>query len=101
MVDPRDLGLVTQVRSPHSEQPTIYLYEAVPAGVGLSERLWDRHDELLSAAAGPHRAVAARRAAPPAPDRVSNPTSTPERLRCGCSRSSGAPVGASVAVARP
>src|SRR3954469_3057461 len=51
MVDPRDLGLVTQVRSPHSEQPTIYLYEAVPGGIGLSERLWDRHDELLSGAA--------------------------------------------------
>ena len=35
MVDPRDLGLVTQVRSPHHEAPTIYLYEAVPGGVGL------------------------------------------------------------------
>ena len=34
MVDPRDLGLVTQVRSPHHEAPTIYLYEAVPGGVG-------------------------------------------------------------------
>src|SRR6186997_1794634 len=51
MVDPRDLGLVTQVRSPHSEQPTIYLYEAVPGGIGLSERLWERHDELVAAAA--------------------------------------------------
>ena len=51
MVDPRDLGLVTQVRSPHSEQPTIYLYEAVPGGIGLSERLWDRHHELLAGAA--------------------------------------------------
>jgi DEAD/DEAH box helicase domain-containing protein len=51
MVDPRDLGLVTQVRSPHSEQPTIYLYEAVPGGIGLAERLWQRHDSLLSAAA--------------------------------------------------
>src|SRR4029078_10855552 len=38
MVDPRDLGLVAQVRSPHAEQPTIYLYEAVPGGIGLSER---------------------------------------------------------------
>jgi DEAD/DEAH box helicase domain-containing protein len=47
MVDPRDLGLVTQVRSPHSEAPTIYLYEAVPGGVGLSERLFNRHDELI------------------------------------------------------
>ncbi|HXI80719.1 MAG TPA: DEAD/DEAH box helicase, partial [Verrucomicrobiae bacterium] len=30
MVDPHDLGLVTQVRSPHHEAPTIYLYEATP-----------------------------------------------------------------------
>jgi DEAD/DEAH box helicase domain-containing protein len=51
MVDPRDLGLVTQVRSPHQEAPTIYLYEAVPGGVGLSERLWNRHDELIRGAA--------------------------------------------------
>jgi DEAD/DEAH box helicase domain-containing protein len=51
MVDPRDLGLVTQVRSPHSEQPTIYLYEAVPGGIGLAERLWERHTSLLAAAA--------------------------------------------------
>jgi DEAD/DEAH box helicase domain-containing protein len=50
MVDPRDLGLVTQVRSPHHEAPTIYLYEAMPGGVGLSERLWERHDDLIGAA---------------------------------------------------
>jgi DEAD/DEAH box helicase domain-containing protein len=51
MVDPRDLGLVSQVRSPHHEAPTIYLYEAVPGGIGLSERLFHRHDELVSGAA--------------------------------------------------
>jgi DEAD/DEAH box helicase domain-containing protein len=50
MCDPRDLGLVTQVRSPHSEAPTIYLYEAVPGGIGLSERLFLRHDELVGGA---------------------------------------------------
>jgi DEAD/DEAH box helicase domain-containing protein len=50
MVDPRDLGLVTQVRSPHSEAPTIYLYEAVPGGIGMSERLFKRHDELVAGA---------------------------------------------------
>lgn len=50
MGDPRDLGLVTQVRSPHAEQPTIYLYEAVPGGIGLAERLWQRHDELIQGA---------------------------------------------------
>ena len=51
MVDPRDLGLVSQVRSPHQESPTIYLYEAMPGGVGLSERLFARHDELVVGAA--------------------------------------------------
>ena len=51
MVDPRDLGLVGQVRSPHSQRPTIYLYETVPGGVGLSERLFDRHAELVAGAA--------------------------------------------------
>jgi DEAD/DEAH box helicase domain-containing protein len=50
MVDPRDLGLVSQVRSPHNQAPTIYLYETVPGGVGMSERLFDRHDELVSGA---------------------------------------------------
>ena len=50
MVDPRDLGLVSQVRSPHHEAPTIYLYEAVPGGIGLSERLYDRHPELIAGA---------------------------------------------------
>ncbi len=51
MVDPRDLGLVSQVRSPHQQSPTIYLYEAMPGGVGLSERLWARHEELVLGAA--------------------------------------------------
>jgi DEAD/DEAH box helicase domain-containing protein len=51
MVAPRDLGLVAQVRSPHQEAPTIYLYESVPGGVGLSERLFERHAELVAGAA--------------------------------------------------
>jgi DEAD/DEAH box helicase domain-containing protein len=51
MGDPRDLGLVTQVRSPHADEPTIYLYESVPGGIGLSERLYERHDELVAGAA--------------------------------------------------
>jgi DEAD/DEAH box helicase domain-containing protein len=50
MSDPHDLGLVTQVRSPHMERPVIYLYDGVPGGVGLAERLFDRHDELVAGA---------------------------------------------------
>ncbi len=64
MVDPRDLGLVAQVRSPHHEAPTIYLYEAMPGGVGLSERLWSRHDELVTGAADLIRACACEAGCP-------------------------------------
>jgi DEAD/DEAH box helicase domain-containing protein len=51
MVDPRDLGLVTQVRAPHADAPAIHLYEPVPGGVGLAERLYALHPELLDGAA--------------------------------------------------
>jgi DEAD/DEAH box helicase domain-containing protein len=50
MSDPRDLGLVSQVRSPHAERPVIYLYDAVPGGVGLAARLFERHAELIEGA---------------------------------------------------
>jgi DEAD/DEAH box helicase domain-containing protein len=52
MGDPHDLGVVAQVRSPHAEQPVIYLWESVPGGVGLAPRLYDRTDELLEGAIG-------------------------------------------------
>jgi DEAD/DEAH box helicase domain-containing protein len=64
MVDPRDLGLVAQVRSPHQESPTIYLYEAMPGGVGLSERLFGRHDELIEGALELIRACACESGCP-------------------------------------
>ena len=51
MSDPRDLGLVSQVRSPHAERPVIYLYDGVPGGVGLAARLFQRHEELVRGAA--------------------------------------------------
>jgi DEAD/DEAH box helicase domain-containing protein len=64
MCDPRDLGLVSQVRSPHHEAPTIYLYEAMPGGVGLSERLFTRHDELVAGARGLIEACACQSGCP-------------------------------------
>ncbi len=51
MCDPRDLGRVYEVRSPHTGRPTVYLYERAPGGVGLAERLFRIHDVLLQAAA--------------------------------------------------
>jgi len=52
MADPRDLGMVAQVRSPHAESPVVYLYDSVPGGVGLAARLFERHAELVAGALG-------------------------------------------------
>lgn len=47
LCDARDIGSEAQVRAPHSELPTVYLYDTAPAGVGLAERLFEVRDELL------------------------------------------------------
>jgi DEAD/DEAH box helicase domain-containing protein len=49
MSDPRDLGVLAQVQAPFTGRPTLYLYDAVPGGVGLTERLFTLTDELLRA----------------------------------------------------
>ena len=47
---PRDLGISTQVKSPHFNQPALYLYDRVQGGVGLSELLFAGYREVLAAA---------------------------------------------------
>ena len=49
MCDPRDLGVLAQVQAPFTGQPTLYLYDAVPGGVGLTERLYTLTPELIRA----------------------------------------------------
>jgi DEAD/DEAH box helicase domain-containing protein len=49
MSDPRDLGVLAQVQAPFTGRPTLYLYDAVPGGVGLTERLFGLTDELIRA----------------------------------------------------
>jgi DEAD/DEAH box helicase domain-containing protein len=51
MCDPRDVRVVSEVKSPFTDAPTIYLYESVPGGVGFAERLFQMRHELLEAAA--------------------------------------------------
>ena len=63
MCDPRDLGATlgnlasspftqpksleaSEKRAPHS--PTLFLYEHVPGGTGLAERIWEQRDVLLA-----------------------------------------------------
>ena len=47
MCDPQDIRVVPQVKAVHTKLPTIYFYDRYPGGIGLSERLFDVHDELL------------------------------------------------------
>jgi len=50
MCDPRDVHVTTQVRSPFTQAPTVFLYDAVPGGVGFAERLFEIESTLLTAA---------------------------------------------------
>ncbi|MGI8926931.1 MAG: DEAD/DEAH box helicase [Tepidiformaceae bacterium] len=49
LCDARDIGSEAQVRSPHSELPTVFLYDSVPGGVGLAEKLFDVRESLVEA----------------------------------------------------
>ncbi len=50
MCDPRDLIAIPQVKNPRTGRPTIFLCDYYPGGVGLAERLFQRHQEVLEAA---------------------------------------------------
>ncbi|MDQ6682949.1 MAG: DEAD/DEAH box helicase [Chloroflexota bacterium] len=50
MCDSRDLGVLAQAQAPFTGRPTLYLYDAVPGGVGLAERLFELGPELVRAA---------------------------------------------------
>lgn len=49
LCDPRDIHSVQQVRSPFTEKPTLYVYDAIPAGVGFAEKLFSIRSELFVA----------------------------------------------------
>jgi DEAD/DEAH box helicase domain-containing protein len=50
MCDPRDLGVLSGVRAKHTKSVTVTIFDRVPDGMGLSERLYDLHRELLRGA---------------------------------------------------
>lgn len=51
MCDPRDLGIHTDPAWPPANgQPSIVLYDRVPAGIGFSQKLFEIHDELIQRA---------------------------------------------------
>ncbi|NPV07437.1 MAG: DEAD/DEAH box helicase [Anaerolineae bacterium] len=50
MCDSRDLGVFAEVRSVFTREPTLFIYDSVPAGIGLSERLYRGQAQVLQAA---------------------------------------------------
>ncbi len=49
LCDARDLGADAQVRSPSTGLATVYLYDMVPGGIGLAERVFEARDRLAAA----------------------------------------------------
>jgi DEAD/DEAH box helicase domain-containing protein len=49
MCDSRDLRSISQVRAPFTERPTVYIYENIPGGVGLAEKLYGESENLFEA----------------------------------------------------
>ncbi len=47
MCSPKDINVVYQVKAPITDQPTIFLYDAFPGGIGLSEKAYQMPELLL------------------------------------------------------
>ena len=50
MCAPQDISVVYHVKDTYTGKPTIYFYDAVPGGVGLSDRAYEMGRELLISA---------------------------------------------------
>ncbi|WP_100408064.1 DEAD/DEAH box helicase [Bacillus solitudinis] len=47
MCDRSDLHVIPQMKAEHSEQPTIFIYDRYPGGIGLSKELYSHIDVIL------------------------------------------------------
>lgn len=47
MCAPQDISVVYHVKDVYTGKPTIYLYDALPGGIGLSDRVFEMDRELL------------------------------------------------------
>jgi DEAD/DEAH box helicase domain-containing protein len=50
MCDPRDIGVVPQVKNPFTGLSTVFLYDTYPGGIGFSKKLYEIHEGMLQAA---------------------------------------------------
>lgn len=49
LCDAGDLGADAQVRAPSTGRPTVFVYDMVPGGIGLVERMFEGRERLLEA----------------------------------------------------
>jgi DEAD/DEAH box helicase domain-containing protein len=64
LCDARDFGADAQVRSPSTERPTVYLYDMVPGGIGLAERVFEARERLAAACLAAVRGCACENGCP-------------------------------------
>ncbi|GED68768.1 putative ATP-dependent helicase YprA [Brevibacillus reuszeri] len=50
MCDPMDLHVIPQRKAVHSQEPTIFLYDRYPGGIGLSEQVYKEMEMILTQA---------------------------------------------------
>jgi DEAD/DEAH box helicase domain-containing protein len=50
MCDPGDIAVWSELRAPFTREPTIFIYDRVPGGVGFSARLFSMHRQLVAGA---------------------------------------------------
>ncbi|MGN7469595.1 DEAD/DEAH box helicase [Brevibacillus sp. SAFN-007a] len=50
MCDPMDLHVIPQRKAVHSQEPTIFLYDRYPGGIGLSEQVYKEMETILAQA---------------------------------------------------
>ena len=51
MCDPRDVGMLSDVKAPQTGLPTLFIYDRIPGGVGLSDEAFSQYLDLLDMAA--------------------------------------------------
>lgn len=47
MCDRADIHVVPQIKADHSEQPTVFIYDRYPGGIGLSKEIYQKIDSVL------------------------------------------------------
>ncbi|MGB9691165.1 MAG: DEAD/DEAH box helicase [Candidatus Sumerlaeaceae bacterium] len=50
LCDPRDVGVVANLRDPHTSAPTLFVYDKYPGGIGLARKVFEVYTTIFRAA---------------------------------------------------